>query len=160
MATLTKSFNARYVAGETARVTVEDETATAVKVVCGASEYSLENADGVWSAAIPTASLVGCVRFAIFVTDSEGDVTALASGSFLVSCAGRSPKRAIVEQIDAAIQSWGTNPNHSIQVGELSITYKSLSELLAIRAQYVQQAEEEETGSSATGGVRMVEVCF
>ena len=66
----------------------------------------------------------------------------------------------MIAAIDEAVRTWGTNPNHSISVGEISITYKTLDELLAVRAQYVQRAEEEENGRSLTGGLRVVEVCF
>lgn len=164
MSAVTTVFKARYYAGESAKIAVEATDATAVKVVCGSSSYSLSESedDGVWSASIPTDSLVGRMVWTVFVTLSDGsaEVPDGGRGAFLVLCAGRSPKWEVVEKIDEAIRSWGTSPNRSISIGEISITYKSLDELLAIRAQYVQQAEAEESGASPSGGVRMVEVCF
>lgn len=162
MSAVTTAFKARYYAGESAKIAVEATDATAVKVVCGSSSYSLSEDDGVWSASIPTDSLVGRMVWTVFVTLSDGSVEVPdgGRGASLVLCAGRSPKWEVVEKIDEAIRSWGTSPNRSISIGEISITYKSLDELLAIRAQYVQQAEAEESGAASSGGVRMVEVCF
>lgn len=156
------TFRAKYFAGETAKIAVGAEGATSVRAVVGASSFALAEYDGVWSATIPTASLVGRVQWTVFVTDPAGGVTVPdgGSGSFVVLCAGRSKKRDIVDAIDKAIETWGTNPNRSLSVGEISITYKSLDELLSIRAQYVQQAEAEELGRASSGGVRAVEVCF
>lgn len=156
------AFKARYYAGETAKIAVEATDATTVKVVCGSSSHSLSEDDGEWSASIPTDSLVGRMVWTVFVTLADGSVEVPhgGRGSFLVLCAGRSTKWEVVEKIDEAIRAWGTNPNRSISVGEISIAYKSLDELLAIRAQYVQQADAEESGASNSGGVRMVEVCF
>ena len=154
------SFKARYYAGETARITVTAEGATAVKVVCGALSFALAESDGAWTATVPTASLSGRVNWTVFATFEDGCVEAVAHGAFTVLCAGRSPKRDIIDAIDEAIRTWGTNPNRSIAVGEISISYKTLDELLAVRAQYVQQAEAEETGAAQSGGPRILEVRF
>ena len=66
----------------------------------------------------------------------------------------------MIDKIDEAIRTWGTNPNRSIAVEGINITYKSLDELLAVRAQYVQRAEEQESGKVLTGGLRVMEVRF
>lgn len=160
MSAVETSFKARYYAGETARITVAAEGATAVKVVCGALSFALAESDGAWTATVPTASLSGRVIWTVFATYADGCVEAVARGAFTVLCAGRSPKRDVIDAIDEAIRTWGTNPNRSISVGELSISYKTLDELLAVRAQYVQQAEAEETGAAQSGGVRIVGVRF
>ncbi len=156
-------FQARYYAGETAKIAVEATDATVVKVAFGLSEVALTNdGNGLWSGAIPTTGKVGRVLWTVFVTDSDGAVSVPDGGHgiLFVVCAGMSAKWAVVDAIDKAIQTWGTNPNRSISVGEISVTYKSLDELLSIRAQYVQQAEAEEQGRASSGGVRTVEVCF
>ncbi len=163
MGAMKTTFRARYHAGETAKVAVEAAGAASVRAVVGASSFALaEGDDGTWSGTVPTASLVGRVMWTVFVTDADGCVTVPdgGSGSFVVTCAGRSPKRDVVDAIDKAIETWGTNPNRSLSVGEISITYKSLDELLSIRAQYEQRAEAEEMGAASSGGVRTVEVCF
>lgn len=163
MSAMTTTFRARYHAGETAKVAVEAAGAASVRVAVGASSFPLaEDGDGLWSATVPTASLVGRVMWTVFVTDAEGCVSVPegGSGSFVVLCAGRSKKRDVVDAIDKAIETWGTNPNRSLSVGEISITYKSLDELLSIRAQYVQRAEAEELGAASSGGIRAVEVRF
>lgn len=157
------AFRPRYYAGETAVVVVEAADATAVRVAFGSSEVSLaSDGSGVWSGAIPTAGKVGRVPWTVFVTDAGGCVSVPdgGHGSLVVACAGASAKWEVVAAIDRAMQTWGTNPNRSISVGEISITYKSLDELLSIRAQYVQQAEAEERGVAGSGGVRAVEVRF
>lgn len=160
MSAVETSFKPRYYAGETARISVEAEGATAVKVVCGSLSFALSKSDGAWTATVPTESLSGRVNWTVFATFEDGSVEAVAHGSFTVMCAGRSQKRDVIDAIDEAIRTWGTNPNRSISVGEISISYKSLDELLAVRAQYVKQAEAEENGTAQSGGVRIVGVRF
>lgn len=162
MSAIETSFRSRYYAGETAKVAVAAAGAASVRAVVGASSFALAESGGTWSASVPTNSLVGRVAWTVFVTDADGCVSVPdgGSGSFLVLCAGRSPKRDVVDAIDKAIETWGTNPNRSLSVGEISISYKSLDELLSIRAQYVRRAEAEERGVADSGGVRAVEVCF
>lgn len=160
MANLMTAFKASYVAGETATVSVQATEAAAVVVIVGAGSTNLANVDGVWSAKVPTAKLVGRVRWSVMVTGTDGTVSCLARGVFTVVCAGRSPLRDVVDKIDEAVRTWGTNPNRSISVGEIRIDYKSLDDLLAVRAQYVQMAEEQENGRSLTGGLRVMEVRF
>jgi len=159
-AEITTNFKPVYYAGETAAIAVAVSDATAVRVVCGAATHALENADGVWRCSIDTAGLVGRIPYTVLATDAGGVTEAVAHGAFTVRCAGRSALRDVIAAIDEAVRTWGTNPNRSVSVGEINITYKSLDELLAVRAQYVQRAEEEENGRSLTGGLRVVEVCF
>ena len=159
-AEITTNFKPVYYAGETAKMAVAAAEATAVRVVCGAATHELAAADGVWRCAIDTSKLVGKVPYTVLATGADGATEAVAHGAFAVRCAGRSALREVIAAIDEAVRTWGTNPNHSISVGEISITYKTLDELLAVRAQYVQRAEEEENGRSLTGGLRVVEVCF
>ena len=160
MSALVTPFKASYYAGETAKIAVEATGATAVDVVYANSKVALAEDGGVWTGAIPTDNLAGRVNYTVFAKDADGNTEAVAHGAFTVRCAGRSPLRDVVDAIDKAVRTWGTNPNRSLTVGEISITYKSLDELLAVRAQYVQRAEEEESGRALTGGLRVVEVCF
>lgn len=154
-------FRDVYFAGETATVTVDAPQAESVSVVYGDSMANLHrDGDGPWSADIPTDRLVGSISWTLFAKYPDGRTTALAHGVFRVRCAGRSKLRDVVEKIDEAIRTWGTNPNRSISVGEIRIDYKSLDDLLAVRAQYVQRVEEEENGRALTGGPRIVEVAF
>ena len=159
-AEITTNFKPVYYAGETAKIAVTADGATAVRVVCGSATHALANADGVWRGSIDTAKLVGTCPYTVLATDAGDETEAVAHGAFTVRCAGRSALREVIAAIDEAVRTWGTNPNRSISVGEISITYKSLDELLAVRAQYVKRAEEEENGRSLTGGLRVVEVCF
>ena len=159
-AEITTNFKPVYYAGETAKIAVSADGATAIKLICGSLIVNLVLADGVWTGTVDTATLVGTrIPWTIMVT-ADGETTAVAHGMFALRCAGRSALRDVIAAIDEAVRTWGTNPNRSISVGEISITYKTLDELLAVRAQYVQRAEEEENGRSLTGGLRVVEVCF
>ena len=159
-AQVTTHFKACYFAGETARIEVDAAGARAVSVVYGNSMLNLTDYGGTWGGSIPTKDMVGQVNWTVLVEGADGLTTAVAHGTFTVRCAGRSKLRDVVDAIDEAIRTWGTNPNRSIAVGEINITYKSLDELLAVRAQYVQRAEDEERGRPLTGGLRMVEVVF
>lgn len=154
-------FKPQYFAGETVKVSIKIADASSVTIVYGNSSIKLAQDDeGVWSGKIPTDNLIGKVQYTIFANDADGGAEAIAHGSFTVRCAGRSPLRDVIDKIDEAIRTWGTNANRSISVGEINIVYKSLDELLAVRAQYVQRAEEQESGRILTGGLRVVEVCF
>lgn len=160
-AKLSTPFNPSYIAGETASLAVDAPAAAAVEAVFGNSSIKLAKDDaGIWRGRIPTAKLLGPVRYTVFAEDADGNTSAVAHGSFTVMCAGRSKLRDVIDKIDEAIRTWGTNPNRSISAGEINITYKTLDELVAVRAQYVQRAEEEETGRALTGGVRVMEVHF
>nr|DAE45073.1 MAG TPA: hypothetical protein [Caudoviricetes sp.] len=160
MSALAEKFKDTYYAGETAQIAVAADAATSVEVVYGNAKIALALADdGLWKGSIPTSALIGRVVWTVFAV-IDGCTVALAHGAFTVLCAGRSPLRDVIDAIDEAVRTWGTNPNRSIAVGEINITYKSLDELMAVRAQYVQRAEEQENGRSLTGGLRVVEVCF
>ena len=159
MSALAEKFKDTYYAGETAKIAVAADAATSVEVVYGNAKIELALADGLWKGSIPTSALIGRVSWTVFAV-IDGCTVALAHGDFTVLCAGRSPLRDVIDSIDEAVRTWGTNPNRSIAVGEINITYKSLDELMAVRDKYVQRAEEQENGRSLTGGLRVVEVCF
>ena len=155
------SFKASYVAGETAKLKVAAGTAASVYAVIGKDTVNLTNdGSGIWSAAVATTAMVGTVRWSVMAKDDDGAVECIGRGQFVVCCAGRSPLRDVIDKIDEAIKTWGTNPNRSISIGEIRIDYKTLDDLLAVRAQYVQMAEAQESGRSLTGGLRVMEVKF
>lgn len=156
-ATISKTH---YFAGESVAFTVSAPDAQSVSVVYGNSSVALVQNDGVWSGRIQTNALIGPVNWTAFATGVDGDVRAVGHGTFFVRCAGRSKLWEVVAAIDEAVKTWGTNPNRSVQIGEINISYKSLNELLAVRSQYVQRAEAEESGGALTGGLRVVEVSF
>lgn len=154
-------FKTTYVAGETAKAAVTAPDAVSVVAVVGADTVTMtRDSGGAWVARVPTAAMIGKVRWSIMATQADGSVECLAQGAFIVTCAGRSPLWDVVEKIDEAVKTWGTNPNRSISVGEIRIDYKSLDDLLSVRAEYVQRAEAQECGRALTGGLRVVEVKF
>lgn len=55
-------------------------------------------------------------------------------------------KNAEVAAVETALQNYGNNPNKTITVGELSITYKDYADLLSILAYWRRRADEDETG--------------
>jgi hypothetical protein len=75
----------------------------------------------------------------------------VASGTLAVSKL-TSDYRAALAAVDAAIASFSSNPNHSITVGEIAITYKTLDDLLALRSYYAGLvAADEGTGTAEAG---------
>ena len=160
-ATIPKPFRSCYIAGETAVLAVHAPDASAISVIFGNAQLKLakDGEGGMWRGRISTDNLLGSVRFTVFADDADG-TTALASGTFTVRCAGRSKMRDVVDKIDEAISTWGTNPNRSLSVEGINITYKTLDELLAVRAQYVARAEAEEGGRPLTVGPQVMEVHF
>lgn len=161
MSAQVSQFKPQYFVGETVKVSVKIADADSVTVVYGNSSIKLTHeGEDAWIGKISTDNLIGKVQYTIFANDDEGGTEAIAHGSFTVCCAGRSPLRDVIDKIDEAIRTWGTNPNRSIAVEGINITYKSLDELLAVRAQYVQRAEEQESGKVLTGGLRVMEVRF
>ena len=161
MSAQVSQFKPQYFAGETVKVSVKATDADSVTIVYGNSSIKLtHDGDDTWVGKIPTDKLIGKIAYTIFANDEEGGTEAIAHGVFTVCCAGRSPMRDVIDKIDEAIRTWGTNPNRSIAVEGINITYKTLDELLAVRAQYVQRAEEQESGRVLTGGLRVMEVCF
>ncbi len=68
--------------------------------------------------------------------------------------------RAVVTAIETALQNWANNPNKTISVGELSITYKDRADLLDILAYYQRKATADENGTTPAGGVQILKVRF
>ena len=105
---------------------------------------------GTVSAAV-TLALAASARWGVFATGSDGSVSCVASGTLAVSKL-TSDYRAALAAVDAAIASFSSNPNRSITVGEIQITYKSLDDLLALRSYYAGLvAADEGTGTAEAG---------
>lgn len=152
-------FKPFYFAGETAKVAVTIDAAS-VSVVYGSSSVALTKTNDTFEGKIETATLIGETHYTVLATNTAGETEAIAHGSFVVRTAGRSKLREVIAAVDEAIKTYGTNPNKSINVGEIAITYKDLSELLAIRSHYEQLAQAEEQGKVLTGGLQVVRVRF
>ena len=140
-------------------------TAVTVKLADGvksATVTATANADGTWTATATPETLQGfsgATRWLAFATTPDG-TEAIATGAIYIR-ALVSKYRAVVAAVENAIQNYGNNPNKSIQVGELSITYKDYSDLLAILSYWRQRVAADEAGiEPAAGGVRVLKTRF
>lgn len=69
--------------------------------------------------------------------------------------------RKVIAAIDEALKSWDTNPNHTVSVGEITITAKTRQDLVTARAFWEGKANADEAGTVArTSGPRRVLTCF
>ena len=108
---------------------------------------------------ISLAGFSGATRWIAYATTPDG-TEAIANGSIYIR-ALVSKYRAVVAAVEKALENYGNNPNKSIQVGELSITYKDYADLLNILAYWRSRAEADENGMQPkTGGVRFLKVRF
>lgn len=141
-----------------------DTTAVSVKLADGvktATVNAVQGADGTWTATATAATLAGfsgATRWIAYAT-TPGGTEAIGSGEIYIR-ALVSKYRAVVAAIETALQNWGNNPNQSISVGEISISYKSYDDLLAILAYWRDRVKADENGTQPTGGVQRVKVRF
>ena len=142
------------------------EGTTAVGVKLASTNGTTKDIDaakddaGKWNFKADPTGLCGIVRWVAYATAEDGTKTAIASGAIYVRPL-RSKYRAVVEAIDEQIQAWGSNPNQSISVGEINITYKTLDDLIGLRAYYEGKAKADEGGGAAGGaGPRIMKVRF
>jgi len=139
-------------------------TAVSLKLADGVNTATVEavaNHDGTWVAAIDAAALSGfsgSTRWIAYATTADG-TEAIASGSIYIR-ALVSKYRAVVAAIESALQTYGSNPNQSISVGEISITYKDYEDLMSLLAYWRRRAEADENGTEPTGSVRTLKVRF
>jgi hypothetical protein len=143
-----------FIQGETATFTVADNGYAAVHLAYGSKSADMTKADGVWTAAISTASLSGRVNYAIFA-----DGVVVSSGCFVVRLLV-SQYRAAVAAIDAAMQKVGANGKYSISVGEINLTDKTFDEMMKWRGYYESLADAQESGGVATIGPYRTEVAL
>ena len=94
----------------------------------------------------------------MYATTASG-TEAIASGAVYVRPLV-SKYRAVVAAIETALQNWANNPNRSISVGELQITYKDRADLLDILAYYQRKAAADENGIQPAGGVQIIKTRF
>ena len=140
-------------------------TAVSVKLADGVKTASVEatkNDDGTWTATATVDKLAGfsgATRWIAYATTPDG-TEAIANGEIYLR-ALVSKYRAVVAAVETALQNYGNNPNKSIQVGELSITYKDYDDLLAILSYWRKRADADENGTPPhTGGVQFLKVRF
>ena len=68
--------------------------------------------------------------------------------------------REVLAAIDEALKSWDSSPNHTVSVGEITITAKTRSDLVSARAYWQGRADADESGSGVGGGPLRLKVCF
>ena len=152
------------VAGESISVSVPSTTVTGytlsysfsastpITVACVASGTTA------WTLTVTAAQTLvwkrGQVRFAGMLTNtSTGVVTCIDSGVITVEASplATSQYTAFVTAIDAAILTFGSNPNKRVALGAMSVEYKTLDDLLGLRA-WAQSMANSETGNTTAGG--------
>ena len=140
-------------------------TAVSVKLSDGvknATVAATANGDGTWTATATAETLAGfsgATRWIAYATTPDG-TEAIANGEIYLR-ALVSKYRAVVAAVENALQNYGNNPNKSITVGDLSITYKDYADLLSILAYWRRRAEEDETGQQPkTNGPKFMKVRF
>lgn len=139
-------------------------TAVEIKLADGAKSATVAataNGDGTWTATATAETLSGfsgATRWIVYAT-TPGGVDEIAHGEIYIKPLV-SKYRAIVAAVENALQNYANNPNKSITVGELSITYKDRADLLDILAYWRKRAKEDENGTPPAGGVQFVKVRF
>ena len=102
------------------------------------------------------AGLTGSVRWIAMATSPDGDEVFAESSIYIRPL--RSKWREVVAAIDECLKSWDTNPNHTVQVGEITITAKTRQDLMSARSFWVGRADADERGSSVSSGPRIVHI--
>ena len=139
-------------------------TAVVVKLSDGVHEATInavDNGDGTWTATATPETLAGFsgkTRWIAYATTSGG-VEAIDCAEIYIR-ALVSKYRAVVAAVENALQNYGNNPNKSIQVGELSITYKDYADLLTILSYWQGRVKADEAGVEPVGGCQIVKVRF
>ena len=139
-------------------------TAVVVKLADGAKNAEVAataNGDGTWTAKADAETLAGfsgATRWIVYATTPDG-VEQIAFGAVYIRPLV-SKYRAVVAAIENALQNWANNPNRSISVGELQITYKDRADLLDILAYYQRKAEADENGVQPAGSVQLIKTRF
>ena len=140
-----------YLQGETATFAVADAGYSAVRLeIAGLDAVmtaQMTLAEGRWTETYDTKGVAGPFRFAIFADDKL-----VEEGTFSVRVLV-SKYRAIVKQIDEAIQKAATTGLSSVSVGELNISNRPFDEMQKIRASYLNLAVAEERGESADASI-------
>ena len=152
----------------------EGESLSADFKADGATDLSVHLADGktvkninaakvgdLWHFAASPADLAGItgrVRWIAFASIG-GETHVVAEGEIYVRPLV-SKFRAVLDAIDETLKSWDTNPNHTVTVGEITITAKTRDDLVKARAFWQGRADADEAGVKPTSGPRRLKVCF
>lgn len=110
------------------------------------------------SAAQSLTLKAGNIRFVGMVTTTSGGaVECVDSGYLLVepSPLATSNYSAALVAIDAAILTFASNPNRRVNLGTMSVEYKTLDELLSLRAFYQSEIQRDINGTG-TGPSRIL----
>jgi len=110
-------------------------------------------ADTGWGLTVTAAETLtwkaGVVRFVAYVTHTEsGKVYAVEGGEIAViaSPLATSSYTAALTACDAAIANYAANPHGSVGIGEMSVTYRSMADLIKLR-DYLKSLIAEELGN-------------
>lgn len=114
-----------------------------------ATAPATKNGDN-WEVSITPAELSGSVRWFLQVHSPRGMGVEAHGEIYLKPLVSK--YRAVVAEIENALKNWGNNPNKTISVGEMSITYKDRDELLGLLSYWRNKAEADENGRTATSG--------
>jgi len=144
-----------YFEGETIELSSSAGIETRCYAVYGDSKVELRKTNNVWTGRIPTSGLSGSYHVRIFKEDSYGSVWCEGASRVVVAPC-RSSHRDRAEAIQSALEAWAKNPNATITVGEISISYKNVAELRAEYQTELSKAEAEESGRVLTGGPKVI----
>jgi hypothetical protein len=108
---------------------------------------------GAWAIALSSAQTLtipsGRIRFDALATQTVGQtvaqVVAVDSGVIVVTASPVvvSKWSSVLESVEAAIASWGTSDQRSMSIEGMSVSYRSIDELLKLRAFCTQQIRRE-----------------
>lgn len=94
----------------------------------------------------------GNIRFAAMVTTTAGGAVECVDSGYLTvepSPLATSNYSAALVAIDAAILTFASNPNKRVNLGTMSVEYKTLDELLSLRAFYQSEIQRDLTGTGS-----------
>ena len=125
---------------------------TPITVACVASGTTA------WTLLVTSAQTLlwsrGTIRFAAMLTHTQTGVTTCVDSGVISIAASPltiSQYAAAVVAIDAAILTFASNPNRRVNLGTMSVEYKSMEELIGLRS-YYKSLVAQETGNAAGGG--------
>lgn len=101
------------------------------------------------SAAQSLTLKAGNIYFAAFATTtSTGAVECVDSGYLTVAPnpLATSSYETALAAVDVAIASYATNPNKRVNVGDISIEYRDLNDLIALKSYYQSEIARDLTG--------------
>lgn len=129
-------------------------TATPFSVTCAIT-------DGVFVltvSAVQSLTLkAGNVRFVAMVTTTSGGAVECVDSGYLTvepSPLATSSYTAALAAVEAALLTFASNPNRRLSLGTMSVEYKSVDDLLALKAYYQAEIKRDLTGQG-TGPTRI-----